>query len=180
LHLFYGRRIKVTDDQRTERLKQLMRECHPVFRKRIINIYKEMEDDGWRPRVQDAWRSTAKTKELHKMGLTTVKWSFHNAMTPNGIPESLAIHIYDDDATNPADPSRKFLMRLAYFSKKYNCRTGIAFGLPRALQNKLNEAIRWGETEWLPPKKIGWDACHVEPADLTLKLARTGVRLQGD
>ena len=162
------------DLARSKRKDDMLAQCNPVFANRVKLVYDALEAEGWRPRLQDAWRSQAETLRLYKLRLTSVKWSFHNALNEHGKPDSLAVHVFDDDAPNPASPSLKFIMRLCYHARRNKLQTGITFGLLNNTRLGLLEAIDSGETDW--EGKIGWDSCHLEVAGISIAQARQGVR----
>ena len=161
----------MTEARRLIRNATRLGECHPWFRDRLERVLSGLESRGYRPRIQDAWRSPERQKELLDEGFTKVRWGFHNATKANGAPDSLAADVLDDDF--PLNPRRAFLLALAQFADEVDLDTGIAWGLPPAIAQMLNEAIADGAS-W--KGKLGWDPCHVEVADLTIADARRGKR----
>ena len=69
----------MTEEQRKERNTQRLTECNPIFRRKIAAILADLEGHGWRPRIQEAWRSPTRQKQLLADGFTKVGWGMHNA-----------------------------------------------------------------------------------------------------
>jgi hypothetical protein len=165
----------VDDARRRARNDQKLAELHPVFRRRVAEIVADLEDRGLRPRIQDAWRSDETQASLHARGATKVRRGFHNLSGPRG-PEALAADLIDDD--HPTSPSRIYLLALAHVADATNCRTGIRWGVPARMVQALDAAI--AARDPAARVKIGWDPCHVEPADVTLRAALAGERPRSD
>jgi peptidoglycan L-alanyl-D-glutamate endopeptidase CwlK len=66
-----------------------------ALRRKVENILKALTAGGFQPKIFYGWRSVQVQLELYKAGKSTVKFSFHNAQTPNGIPNSYAADIVD-------------------------------------------------------------------------------------
>jgi hypothetical protein len=47
----------MTEDQRKERNTERLTELYPTFRRRIKAVIEDLQGQGIRPRIQDAWRS---------------------------------------------------------------------------------------------------------------------------
>ncbi len=45
------------ETERLQRNQSRLQELYPYFRARVEAVLKEMEAEGFRPRIQDAWRS---------------------------------------------------------------------------------------------------------------------------
>lgn len=65
------------------------------LRPKVENILKSLADSGFQPKIFYAWRSVQVQLEIFERGDSTVKFSFHNAQTPNGIPNAYAADIVD-------------------------------------------------------------------------------------
>lgn len=170
----------MTDDQRQARNARLLAECAPVMRARMVEILGALEAQGWRPRIQQAWRSPAAQQALYRAGRTWVRWSFHNATTSSGAPDALACDVLDDDdATDDGQPNLSrgvgFVFALARAAQRVRCRTGLDWGLPAHMRRALWLAVEADDRSW-PRLKLGRDPYHVEVADLTLAEARQGLR----
>ncbi|MFN7971766.1 MAG: hypothetical protein U0166_05385 [Acidobacteriota bacterium] len=157
--------------RRRARNDERLAELHPAFRRRVAAIVSELERSGFRPRIQDAFRSDDAQAALHAKGATKVRRGFHNLSGPRG-PEALAADVIDDD--HPSSPSKGYLLALARAADASRCRTGIRWGLPAPMVRALDAAI--ASRDAATPVKIGWDPCHVEPADVTLGAALRGER----
>ncbi len=162
----------MTDADRKARNAQRLTECDDVFRLQLEGILAGLETKGFRPRIQEAWRSPADQQAARAAGTSQLAWGFHNATGPANQPESLAADVLDDD--HPLNPSRPYLMALAHLALVHGCQTGILWGLPVALRRALGVAIAAGVTDWTG--KIGWDACHVEHVGISIADAKAGLR----
>jgi len=157
---------------RQARNSQRLAELFPTFAVRVRGIIAELEGQGLRPRIQDAWRSPADQLKAYLSGHSNLKYGFHNVTGPNGEQESLAVDLLDDDY--PAHEGSEYLLRLTGAAEARTCMTGIQWGLPLRLRAAIDQAI--ATSNWSAPVKIGWDPTHVQPAELTLAEARAGRR----
>lgn len=171
----------MTDEARHERNIRRARECHPAFAVRVIRLIADLERESFRPRIQDAWRSPAAQAGNVASGTSSVRWSFHQATTPEGKPDALAVDLIDDDYPVPARDQRvwpvrfrQYLLWLAALARGYELETGIAWGLSAAERRALQTAMTTDPLTYTG--EIGWDPTHVEPRDLTLAAAKRGVR----
>jgi len=162
----------VTEADRKARNAQRLTECDPVFRLQLEGILAGLEAQGFRPRIQTAWRSLADQRAAATAGHSQLSWGFHNATQPDGTPDSLAADVLDDD--HPLNPSRPYVMALAKLALVHGCQTGILWGLPLALRRALGVAIAGGITDW--HGKIGWDPSHVEHVGISIADAKAGIR----
>ncbi|WP_309721543.1 hypothetical protein [Armatimonas sp.] len=162
----------MTEEQRKERNAQRLTECNPIFRRKVAAILSDLEGHGWRPRIQEAWRSPARQKQLLADGFTKVRWGMHNATTEDGNPDSLAVDILDDG--QPNKESSKFLLMLAASAKSHGCVTGIAWGLGQEDRDTIRSAIASRDFE--AKVEIGWDPCHVQIGGISVREARNGTR----
>lgn len=159
------------DEDRSARNRERLQQCHPVFRQIVVRIITTLQEQGFRPRIQDAWRSPEDQEQAYFSGHSKLQWGFHNATTPDGRADALAVDLLDDD--HPLNPARDYLLALAAAAKQYGATTGIAWGLPPNVRNALTVAITTGG-KW--EKAIGWDPTHVEMAGLSVADAKRGVR----
>lgn len=149
-----------------------LQELHPAFRARVADAIGELEAEGWRPRIQLAWRAPAEQRAAHGAGHTRLTFGLHNISGADGRPEALAADLVDDDA--PHAPGKPFLLRLAAAAEHAGLTTGIRWGLPAALARAIDTAIT--DREWQAPVKIGWDPTHLQPRGLSVAQARAGGR----
>ncbi len=69
---------------------------HPQFRRQVVTLIDRLRDDGFRPVVVYGWRSVAVQDRLFRAGTSTVRFSFHNAQTPDGLPAAWAADLVDE------------------------------------------------------------------------------------
>lgn len=147
-------------------------ELYPTFRVRLKRVVAALEASGFRPRIQEAWRSPADQKKAFETGHSKLLFGFHNITAKDGTPEALAVDLLDDDA--PLNPSKRYLLQLAAAAESAGLVTGIRWGVPAKLVVAIDEAI--ANKNWDAAVKIGWDPTHVQPVDLTVAEARGGKR----
>ncbi len=165
----------MTDEARHDRNRARLQELHPVMRSRLARVLARLQAAGYRPRIQDAWRSPADQLIAFRLGHSHLRFGFHNATGPDGTPEALAADVLDDDA--PLEPRRTFVLALAREARAEGLATGIAWGLPPAIRGALNMALSRGDP-W--EGKCGWDPTHCEWDGLTVRDVKAGVRPQTD
>ena len=175
----------MTDADRLARNMTRLGECYYVFQGRVSAILKQMEKIGWRPRIQDAYR-TPEVQEGKKLaGVSRLARGFHNLVGVTGRPESLAVDILnDDDPVWPAgwqedfptlyQARLRFVLDLARAAAANGCRTGVSWGLDTEARVLVQKAVA-GQREGLKTI-VGWDPLHVEPADVTVAAALDGAR----
>jgi hypothetical protein len=157
---------------RVTRNTQRQTELFPAFRRRLQRVISSLEASGFRPRIQDGWRSPQEQEALFEKGTTKVKFGFHNITNKDGSPASLAVDMLDDDFA--LNPRKEYLLRLAAAAQGEGLATGIDWGLPPAMREAIRSAIEG--KQWNANVKIGWDPTHVEPTGLTISEARAGKR----
>lgn len=150
----------------------MLKQCHPVFGARVATIIGLMEALSFKPRIQQAYRSADQQAEALKSKHSSVAFSFHMATAADGTPEALAVDLLEDSA--PLHPPMAYLTRLAAIAAQHTCRTGILWGLAPGPRERMQDAITSGRWGYVGP--IGWDACHVEVADVMLLEAKAGKR----
>jgi hypothetical protein len=164
---------------RKERNKQRLSECYPWFAERVGKVIDEMEAEGFRPRIQDGYRSPADQLKAFNAGNSLVKFGFHNATDKNGKPEALAVDLIDDD--NPLASSRRYVIRLAAIAEKHQLNSGIYFFTSKVAAAKkpaLRAAIRAAVAakNFDPKITIGFDPTHIEATGVTIAEAKAGKR----
>ena len=160
------------DEERHLRNAHRMTELYPAFADRVRLVIAELELAGYRPRIQDAYRSPAAQLEADRQGFSKLRYGFHNVTSAHGIPEALAVDVLDDSA--PLTPGIGYLVALAHFASLHHCATGIGWGLEPRLQAALMDAVRTNTPH--AGLKIGWDSPHVEVAGLSVSAAKKGAR----
>jgi hypothetical protein len=162
----------MTEVQRKQRNTDRLTELYPTFRKRIQAVIQNLEAQGLRPRIQDAWRSPEDQLKAFNSGHSKLKYSFHNVTGKKGTKEALAVDMLDDD--HPAQEGKEYLLRLAAAAEEQGLVTGIRWGVPIKLLASIDTAI--ANKDWKAPVKIGWDPTHCQPTDLTPAQAKAGKR----
>ena len=87
----------MTEPARRARNESRLQELFPTFRARIRRVIKRLEDNGLRPRIQDAHRSPEDQLAAFNAGHSKLKFGFHNVTAGDGTPEALAVDMLDDD-----------------------------------------------------------------------------------
>jgi hypothetical protein len=162
----------MTDDLRRQRNALKLLELHPAFGARVLHLIGVMEAAGYRPRIQQAYRSLEEQQQNLAKGVSEVVWSFHNATNDDGTPAALAVDLLDDEF--PTNPRKGYLMRLAIECRPLSLQTGILWGLSEGPRERLAEALAAGRSDWVGA--IGWDPTHVQCADISLAQAKHGLR----
>ncbi|MEN9627122.1 MAG: hypothetical protein RJA10_348 [Pseudomonadota bacterium] len=162
----------MNDTARRLRNQQRLQELFPTVAARVAAVIHDLEDEGWRPRIQDAWRSPAAQQAAFEAGHSKLRYGFHNVTGADGRPEALAVDLLDDDA--PLNPAKPFLLRLAAAADQAGLATGIRWGLPAPLARAIDAAISL--RDWQAAVKIGWDPTHVQATGVTVAQARAGAR----
>ena len=162
----------MNEAKRKQRNAERLLELFPAFRARVANIISELESEGIRPRIQDAYRSPADQLIAFNSGHSKLKFGFHNVTGLNEKKESLAVDMLDDD--NPLNISARYLLKLAHASEKNGLTTGIRWGLPDKLRSAIDNAL--ATQDWDTSVKVGWDPTHVEPVGITVSQAKNGKR----
>jgi hypothetical protein len=157
---------------RLARNAQRLTQMDPGTAAAVRRVLGRLEARGFRPRIQEGWRSPARQLELFHSGFSQVRFGFHNVVGPGGVPQALACDVLDDDA--PLAPRRRYLLALAVAARAERLETGIAWSLSAPLRAGVEAAIAAGDID--RPVKVGWDPTHVQPTGLTIAQARAGRR----
>ncbi len=160
------------EEARKQRNKEKLAECFPTFAKRVGAVLKEMERRGFRPRIQEGWRSPVDQLRAFESGHSKLKFGFHNVTGPKGEKQSLGVDVLDDN--NPLNPGRRYLLNLADCARAQGLVTGILWGLPQHLADGVDKAIQ--DRQFNADVKIGWDPTHIEPTGVTVSEAKDGKR----
>ena len=162
----------MTEEERKARNAQRLAECNPAFRKKVAAVLADMEGHGWRPRIQEGWRSPARQRQLLADGFTKVRWGMHCATTDDGKPDALAVDVLDDD--QPNKESTRFLLMLAASAKAHGCLTGIEWGVSQEDRDTIHSAI--ARRDFTAKVDVGWDPCHVQIGGISVAEASQGKR----
>lgn len=162
----------MNETQRKERNASRLTELFQPFAQQIQGVIADLEAAGYRPRIQEAYRSPADQMIAFNTGHSKLTFGFHNVTSDDGRPEGLAVDLYDDD--RPLNPTTAYLLRLSGAAWRRGLGTGVLWGLTTKQRQVVKDAI---EAEaWSRDVRTGWDAWHIEPTGLTAKEAKAGQR----
>ncbi len=162
----------MTEADRLTRNVEKLAECDRGFRNRLATVIGQLQSQGYRPRIQEAWRSPAAQLAAFHAGHSHVPWGFHCATGPEGEPQALAADVLDDDF--PENPRREYLLALTRTARNRGLTTGIDWGMLPPMKAALNAALATGAA-W--PHALGWDPTHVECTGITIAEAQAGKRM---
>jgi hypothetical protein len=148
----------MTHDARLARNKQRLEECYPYFRLRLSALLADLTEAGYRPRIQDAWRSPESQLQKYLAGFSKLRFGLHNATSASGKKESLAAEVYHDPS--PLAPTHRYLISLAHYAARHELMTGIEWGLTGRIRETLREAVKTLDLSY--QGKLGWDCQHVQ------------------
>jgi hypothetical protein len=112
----------MTEGARKARNRTKLTELNQWLRPKVAAIVSDLEGHGWRPRIQQGWRSPEEQRRLKREGRSRVAWGFHNATTPYGLPDALAVDVVNDD--NPYSEPALFAEHLERSAKAHWLMTG--------------------------------------------------------
>jgi hypothetical protein len=136
------------------------------------NVLGAMEAQGFRPRIQDAWRSPEDQLAAFNRGTSHLKFGFHNVTGAGGQRESLACDVIDDD--HPFAMSTHYFLALALAARAQGLETGITWDLPPALAAGVEAALAAHDLD--AGVRVGFDPTHCEVMGITPKQAKAGAR----
>jgi hypothetical protein len=148
---------------RRQRNQQRLLELYPTFARRVAALIAELESEGWRPRIQDAWRSPQAQRAAWESGHSKLQWGFHNATGAGGRPEALAVDLLDDDAA--LNPGKPYLLRLAAAAEDAGLVTGIRWGLGKMAVTRHRRRHRPPRMELAGEDRLGPHACRARGPD---------------
>lgn len=131
------------------RNERMLTEVWPPLSPKLRAVLRDMQGHGWRPRIQQAWRSPAAQMDAYRKGYSGLKWGLHCVVNDKGGPCSLAADIVSDD--NPYEEPAQFLHDLASSAAAHGLTTGL---------------------HWTKP----YDPWHVQPLGITAAAAKRGVK----
>ena len=147
-------------------------ELHPSIQQRMEAVLRELESYGYRPRIQEAWRSPKDQLAAYNAGTSKIKYGFHNATASDGTKEALAADVWDDNY--PFNAKTHFMLHLLAAAEKNGLTTGIRWSLSDNRIKLIEDAI--AQEDWKRPVWVGWDPLHVEVTGLTVQEAEAGKR----
>jgi len=168
--------MNMDEAARKARNTERLTECFPTFAARVAAVIKEMEDQGFRPRIQEAHRTIQQQLEDFEAHKSLVKFGFHNVTGTNGTREALAVDMLDDDHPGEVVP-RKYLITLASVAQKHGLRSGIFFFTkepPPGTRQALQAAV--DNLDFNPDIVIGFDPTHLQTTGVTIAQAKAGER----
>jgi len=125
---------------------------HPVLRRKVKAIVKDLAGHGFAAKVYSTWRSQADQAVLYREGRTQVWFSFHNATRPDGSPCALAADIADAKLAWGATPA--FWKTLGKAAKAHGLTWGgdwKSFPDSAHVQLLPNSDLARVQAGWLPP-----------------------------
>ena len=147
-------------------------ELHPTIQPKMEAVLRELESYGYRPRIQEAWRSPQDQLAAYRAGTSKIKYGFHNATATDGTKEALAADVWDDD--RPTTAKTHFMLHLLAAAEKNGLTTGIRWSLSDNRIKLIEDAI--AQEDWARPVWVGWDPLHVEVTGLTIQEVEAGKR----
>ena len=81
----------MNEESRRARNAHRLAELHSTYAGRIGRIISQLEAAGYRPRIQDAWRSPESQLAAFEAGTSKLTFDFHHLTTADGRPDSLAV-----------------------------------------------------------------------------------------
>lgn len=160
------------ESERKQRNLTKLQELHPAFRVRLEAVIKELERYGYRPRIEQGWRSPQEQLEAYRLKRSRVTYGFHNVTSPEGVKESLAADVWDDN--DFAHQKTHFMLHLLAAAETNGLTTGMRWDLTPEKIAKIEAAI--ASKTWNTPVYAGWDPLHVEITGLTIQEAKDGKR----
>lgn len=149
-----------------------IQEMYPTMRPRMEAVLRELESYGYRPRIQEAWRSPKDQLAAYKAGTSKVRYGFHNVTGSDDTKEALAADVWDDD--RPFNAKTHFMLHLLAAAEKNGLTTGIRWSLSENRIKLIEDAI--AQEDWKRPVWVGWDPLHVEVTGITIQEAEAGRR----
>jgi hypothetical protein len=147
----------------------------PVMRPKIRAVLTDMESAGFKPIIDLAvYRTPAEQLKLYRAGHSKVTYSYHNATSKSGKPDSLAADIVDQRFGWTGKAPRLYWFLLARSGLVHDLYSGSHFGLSTSQRTKFRAALVLRDLAYSGP--IGWDPAHLEPRGLSLAKAKAGLR----
>jgi hypothetical protein len=163
----------MNEKARQARNKQrLEEECFPAFGAAVRRTLDRLEAQGFKPRIQDAFRTEAAQLEAFNNGFSKVKFGFHNVAGADGRFEALACDVLDEDHIEA--PPTRYLLALTLAARAEGLDTLIMMNLDPAEEAAVEAVLATGDIE--RPVRVGDDPTHVEPTGITIKQAKNGAR----
>jgi peptidoglycan L-alanyl-D-glutamate endopeptidase CwlK len=164
----------MTDDARHTHNNKMLQRINPRLRPKIAAVISDLEGHGDQPLIDSGvYRSPAEQMQKFRAGFSKVRWSFHNATSKTGAPDSLAVDI--TDARYGWDSPQSFWLRLAASAQAHGLECGIYWGLKAHQRAAITNAI--AAQNWTPGNiSLGWDTAHLQVKGISLRQAKWGKR----
>jgi len=160
------------ESERIQYNENKLQELYPYFRVRVETVIKEMEQAGYRPYIQMAWRSPADQLDAYRSGASIVSFGFHDVTGTTGEKEALAADIWDGDLLNKVNID--FMLHLSAAAEARGLITGIRWELPDEDSVLIDIALM--NKNWNAKIRVGQDPLHVEITGITNQEAKDGKR----
>jgi hypothetical protein len=166
----------LSENQRRMTNEDRLAKCDAGFAAKVRAVIDDLESSGFKPWVAESWRSPKHQVQAFTLGHSQVKFGFHNVVGSRREPRAFAVDLIDTPGANA--PSQAYALRLSSVAHHYNLNTGILWGLSHQQRRVVAKAIE--ALHAYRSVKIGWDPCHLEPADRSLsQILRDVSRLGG-
>ena len=146
---------RATNDER-------LADCDPGFAGRVLAVIQELEHLGFKPKIVDSWRSPLAQRKAVASGRSLVTFGFHNIVGTRREPRAFAVDLVQSDR---AIPALNYVFRLSTIAARFHLDTGLLWGLTKAERLTVTRAMARPRSTAI---KIGWDPCHLQPADMTV------------
>jgi hypothetical protein len=172
--LLYWHRWSVREAERQTNNTASLSECDPELAAKVRAVLQGLETQGYRPWIRESWRSPTEQERAYIAGRSEIQLGFHNVTGRNGEHRAFAVDVVE--RTDGARTKPQYAVTLARLANANDLQTGISWGLMDWDRRTVERAV---QTRSLPVNeylKLGWDPCHLEPRNLSLKeaLARAG------
>lgn len=128
---------------RQKRNRDQLALMHPQARASTVRVLLEIERRGYRPRLQETFRTPMQQLEKWSAGLSRIRTAGPHTCTVDGKPASLATHVLDD--TDPITAGAAWWAMLAIVARQNGLQTGLCFGLEDSVhRQKIEAAIQGG------------------------------------
>jgi hypothetical protein len=154
----------LSESQRRLTNEDRLAKCDASFAAKVRAVIVDLESSGFRPWVAESWRSPKLQVQAFTLGHSQVKFGFHNVVGSRREPRAFAVDLIDTPGANA--PSQAYALRLSSIAHHYNLNTGILWGLSHQQRRLVGQAVE--ALHVYRSVKIGWDPCHLEPADRSL------------
>lgn len=150
----------MTEASRKSNNSAKINQLHRPLRVKVLAVLSDLEGHGYRPRIQEAYRTPADQLEDYNKGTSHLKFGFHNITYPTGLPASCAADIYNDDMPLADVPNHPFFLMLASSAESHGLVSGIYWGLKQNQRDIIKRAIE--AKGWNTVYRVGFDPYHIQ------------------